>query len=440
MSERASRQRAAVSIPPMSEPITYYEWSAGERTHHPPLESCVRVDVCVIGGGFTGLAAALSLAERGYEVCLLEAKRIGYGASGRNGGQLGSGQRQGVRYLERAFGPSRARLMWDLAEEAKALLRSRIAEHAIDCHYRAGNLLAITRESFVDNLARECQHLARYYDYPHLQMLSRGEMRATVASSDYVAGRMDYGGGHLHPLRYALGLARAAVQRGVRIHEMSRVLSVQWAATPRALTAQGEVQADYVVFCTNAYADDSLEPRIGGRALPIVNHVLTTEALGEARMNDVIRNGACVHSSRFVVDYYRFSNDSRLIFGGGETYTARPPPDLKSFVRGHMLRVFPQLQDVRIDFAWSGWLAVSVNRLPVFGRVGARGFYAHGFSGHGVALSQIAGRLLAEAVAGDAERFDVMANVEHRRFPGGRWLRHPLMVAGMLWASLMDKL
>ena len=418
----------------------YYAWSVGPRARYPRLAQSLRVDVCVIGGGLTGLSAALELSERGFRVCVLESVQIGHGASGRNGGQLGSGQRRGVMELERRFGREQALRMWGLAEEAKAMVHQRIARYDIDCHYQAGNLLAITRERYVQAIEREGEHLARYYGYERLEMLSRGEMARTVASADYVAGQLDHGGGHLHPLRYVVGLARAACEAGVQLFEDTPATHIQWGTPTRVRTAEAEVTADYVLLCTNAYAEPRLEPRMVGAVLPIVNHVLATQPLDRAAMHEIIRNNACVHSTRFVVDYFRFSHDRRLIFGGGETYSAAPPLERKQFVRRHMLRVFPQLQALRIDFAWSGWLAVSLNRLPVFGRLGRAGFYAHGFSGHGLALSQVAGRLLAEVVAGDAERFDVMTRIKHRNFPGGRWLRHPLMMAGMLWYGILDRL
>lgn len=419
---------------------SYYEASCGPRHGFPALTEVLRTDVCVIGGGFSGLSAALHLAERGYQVVLLEAERVGFGASGRNGGQLGSGQRQDVEVLEQRFGEDTARVLWDLAEEAKAVVHERIRRHAIDCHWKPGNLLGITRARFVDEIQREAEHLARQYDYPHMEMLSLGQVRSLVDTADYVAGCLDHGAGHLHPLRLALGLAGAASEAGVRLFESTPATAVQWATPNRVSTPRGEVQAAHVVICTNGYTDHALEPRMTGRVLPIVNHVLATEPLPEQRAQALIVTDCSVHSTRFVVDYYRLSADRRMVFGGGETYGTAPPPDLKGFVRRYMLRTFPQLHDVAVEYAWSGWLAVSIDRLPEFGRLGSSGYYVQGFSGHGVALTQLAGRLLAEAVDGDASRFDVFASLPHRRFPGGPWLRHPLMVAGMLWYALRDRL
>jgi gamma-glutamylputrescine oxidase len=418
----------------------YYEATAGGGATFPALHGEVVADACVVGGGYTGLSAALHLAERGYSVVVLEARRVGSGASGRNGGQLGSGQRLGVLELEAALGRERTRALWELAEEARRLVAERIRRHGIDCHYRAGNMLAVTRQRYLADVEAEVRHLETHYGYREQELLDLGEMRRRVASAQYVAGCLDRGGGHLHPLRFALGLARAAADAGVRIFEHSAARRVQWGSPSRVLADGSSVRARHVLLCGNAYLPAELAPRLADRIMPIVNHLLATEPLGEARARDTILDGCCVHASKYVVDYFRFSHDHRLIFGGGETYGIRAPRELKAFVRRHMLRVFPQLADVRIDHAWSGRVAISMSRLPDFGRVGVNGWYVQGYSGHGVALSQIAGRLLAEAVAGTAERFDVFAGLPHRRFPGGRWLRQPLLVAGMLWYALRDRL
>ena len=285
----------------------------------------------------------------------------------------------------------------------------------------------------------EAEFCHRRFGYHGYRMLSRAEMREEVASTSYVGGRMDEGGGHLHPLRFVLGMAGAAVRAGARLFEGSRVERIRWGSPSQVCTAHGVVEADYVVLAGNAYLG-RLEPRIESRIMPIVNHVLVTEPLGEERARSLIRSGACVHSTKFVVDYYRCTADHRLLFGGGETYSDRPLGAPKTFVRRYMLRVFPQLADVRIDHAWSGRLAITMNRLPHVGRLAPSGFFAQGFSGHGVALTQIAGKLIAEAVAGTAERFDVLARLRHRAFPGGIWFRHPLLVLGMLYYVLRDKL
>ena len=418
---------------------SYYAATAPAGERHPALAGRETADVCVVGAGFTGISAALHLAERGYSVVVLEAARVGWGASGRNGGQVGSGVRESMGAFERSAGRSRAEALWALCEEAKAVIAERIARHRIRCDWRPGNLLASTRERYMGWIESEAEFCHRRFGYRGYRMLSRREMREEVASDCYVGGRMDEGGGHLHPLRFVLGMAAAAVRVGARVFEGSRVEGIRWGSPSQVSTVHGVVEAEYVVLAGNAYLG-RLEPRIESRIMPIVNHVLATEPLGERRACSLIRSGACVHATKFVVDYYRCTADHRLLFGGGETWTDRPLHDPGAFVRRYMLRVFPQLADVRIDHAWSGRLAITLNRLPHVGRLAPNGFFAHGFSGHGVALTQIAGKLIAEAVAGTAERFDVLAGLRHRAFPGGARLRHPLLVLGMFYYALRDKL
>ena len=420
-------------------PDSWYAATAPEVGRRRALAGRETADVCVIGAGFTGVSAALHLAERGYSVVVLEAARVGSGASGRNGGQVGSGMRQSMSALEQSCGPARAEALWALCEEAKALIAERIDRHRIQCDWQQGNLLASTRVRYMEWIANEAEFCHRRFGYRGYRVLSRAEMREAVASECYVGGRMDEGGGHLHPLRFVIGMAVAAEQAGVRIFEGSRVERIRWGSPSRVSTAQGVVDARYVVLAGNAYLG-RLEPRIESRIMPIVNHVLATEPLGEDRARALIPSGACVHSTKFVVDYYRCTADHRLLFGGGETYSDRPLDDPKAFVRRYMLRVFPQLADVHVDYAWSGRLAITMSRLPHVGRLDPNGFFAHGFSGHGVALTQIAGKLVAEAVAGTAERFDVLAGLRHRAFPGGARFRQPLLVLGMLYYMLRDKL
>lgn len=420
-------------------PDTYYAASANPHPRHPALEGEVEADVCVVGGGFTGVSAALHLAERGYRVVLVEAARVGWGASGRNGGQLGTGLRKDVIELEPRLGRARTRVLWDLAAEAMGIVTERIARHGIRCDYRRGNLLAATRERYIPELAAEAELLSAHYGYDGYRMLDRDAVRGIVASDQYCGGRMDTDGGHLHPLNFVLGMAAAAREAGVDIYEDTVVERVDWSDPPVVRSARGQVRSRYVLLCGNAYLGDA-EPRIAAKVMPIANHVLATEPLGEARARELIRDDCCVCATKFVVDYYRLSADHRMLFGGGETYSFEEPADIKGFVRRYMLAVFPQLADARIDYAWSGQLAVTMSRLPHFGRLGSTGFFVQGFSGSGVVMTQLAGRLMAEAVAGSAERFDVFASLPHRSFPGGKLLRKPLLVAGMLYYALKDRL
>jgi gamma-glutamylputrescine oxidase len=368
-------------------------------TDHPELEGDTACDVCVIGGGFTGLSAALHLAEQDYDVVLLEARRIGWGASGRNGGQLGSGQRKSQAELERMVGLEEARRLWHLAEEAKATVKERIRRHGIACDLRPGILRVACKPGHAQVLARQASYLRERYDYPHIRSVSREEVAAMLGTTIYHGGTLDSDAGHLHPLNYALGLARAAREAGARLFEGSPVTRVENAPRPRVVTATGRVRARYAVLACNGYLE-GLERRIAGKIMPINNFMLATESLGEARARGIIRDDIAVSDTKFVVDYYRLSADRRLLFGGGETYGRGFPADLKGFVRNYMLRVYPQLAEARIDYAWGGTLAITLNRLPGFGRLGPSLFYAQGFSGHGVALTSLAGKLIAEAVAG----------------------------------------
>jgi gamma-glutamylputrescine oxidase len=426
-------------VPPSGHPDSYYAATANATAPHPQLAGSVYADVCVIGGGFTGVSAALHLAERGYDVVLLEAARIGAGASGRNGGQVISGQRLGVSELEKAFGAERARLLWQLAEEAKATVRHRIARHAIACDLKPGALVAAHKPRDARRLERTAEHLAAAYDYPHARYVSGTGIAEMLATRRYFGGLLDAGACHLHPLNYVLGLADAAGGAGVRVFEHSRVRRIQRTRPPIVGTDQGRVEARFVVLAMNGYLG-ALMPQLAGWIMPINNFMLATAPLGESAARALIRNDVAVSDTKFVPDYFRLSADHRLLFGGGESYGPRFPEDIKGFVREYMLRVFPQLAGVAVEYGWGGTLAITRTRLPHFARLAPEIFVAHGYSGQGIALATLAGKLIAEAVAGTAERFDVMADLQLRRFPGGMLLRRPALVAGMLYYGLRDRL
>jgi gamma-glutamylputrescine oxidase len=432
-------QKARCRVLPSGHPQSYYAATANAMAAHAPLAGSVYADVCVIGGGFTGVSAALHLAERGYDVVLLEAARIGAGASGRNGGQVLSGQRIDVSELEKALGGERARLLWQLAEEAKATVRQRIAQHAIACDLKPGTLIAAHRPRDARRLERAAEHLAAAYDYPHARYVDGAELADMLATRRYFGGLLDAGACHLHPLNYVLGLADAALAAGVRVFEHSRVWRIQPTRPPIVEAEGGRVEARYVVLAMNAYLG-ALMPELAGWIMPINNFMVATAPLGEDAARALIRNDVAVADTKFVTDYFRLSTDHRLLFGGGESYGPRFPEDIKGFVRTYMLRVFPQLADIPIEYGWGGTLAITRSRLPHFARVAPEMFVAHGYSGQGIALATLAGKLIAEAVAGTAERFDVMADLGVRRFPGGTLLRRPALIAGMLWYGLRDRL
>jgi gamma-glutamylputrescine oxidase len=426
-------------VPPSGHPESYYAATANAMPEHPTLRGSVYADVCVIGGGLTGVSAALHLAERNFDVVLLEAARIGAGASGRNGGQVHSGQRLGVLALERMFGEERARLLWQLAEEAKVTVRHRIERHAIACDLRPGVLTAAHRPGDADALERTAERLAERYDYPHARYVSRDEIAEMLGTRRYHGGLLDRGACHLHPLNYVLGLADAALAADARLFEHSRALRIEATRPPIVATEHGRVEARYVVLAMNGYLG-ALVPELAGWIMPINNFMLATAPLGEAAARALIRDDVAVADTRFVLDYYRLSSDRRLLFGGGETYGPRVPGDIKSLVRRCMLRVFPQLADVAVDYGWGGTLAITRSRLPHFARLAPEVFVAHGYSGQGIALATLAGKLIAEAVAGTADRFDVMADLGLEPFPGGTLMRRPALIAGMLYYGLRDRL
>ena len=418
---------------------TWYEASARERPAWPVLDEDSRTDVCVIGGGYTGLSCALHLAERGYRPLLLEARRIGNGASGRNGGQLGSGHRRDQSTLERELGAERAKLLWSLAEEAKALVRSRIARHGIACDLKPGIAIAAHRPRHAHALAREAAHLQSRYGYDEIAVLDRAQLRAEVDTDDFHGGLLDRGAGHLHPLDYARGLARAAAEAGADIREGAPVTGLVPGVPCRVEAGPHTITADTVVLACNGYLD-ALDPGIGARAMPIDNFILATAPLGTARARALIPNDVAIVDTRFVVNYFRLSADGRLLFGGGESAGRRIPADPRPLVRRHMLRIFPQLADVRIDHAWGGTLAITRSRMPSIGRLSGGLTYAQGYSGHGVALATLGGALIAEAIGGTLERFDVFARLPQPLFPGGRIMRWPTLALALAYGALRDRL
>ncbi|MFT4151376.1 MAG: FAD-binding oxidoreductase [Paracoccaceae bacterium] len=419
-------------------PPSYYAATATPPAPFAPLKGAQKADVCVIGGGYTGLSAALHLAQAGLDVVLVEAHRVGFGASGRNGGQVGSGQRLDQDALEKMAGRENARRLWDMAEEAKALVRSLIADHAMPVAFHPGIAHACRTGAELRDMHRMAEKLHRDYGYDRLEALDRDGVRALIGSPRFVGGELDMGAGHVHPLNYALGLAQAAAKAGVRLHERSEVHRIERGAKPIVCTHAARLTCDHVVLACNGYLG-ALEPEIAARVMPINNFIVATEPLGDTAA-DVLARNVAVHDTKFVVNYWRLSDDKRLLFGGGETYGYRFPADIAALVRKPMVEIYPHLADVRLDYAWGGTLAITLNRMPCFRRVAPNILSASGYSGHGVALATLAGKVLAQAVAGQAGRFDLMANLPQPRFPGGAALRHPMLVLAMVWYSMRDRL
>jgi gamma-glutamylputrescine oxidase len=427
-----------VKMPLSRYPDSYYAATANHRLALPALHGEEQADVCVIGGGYTGLSSALHLAERGYRVVLLEAELIGWGASGRNGGQCTLGQRQPQEYLEEKFGRDEAHRLWDLGVEAVALVRGLIERYRIECDLKRGNLQVAAKHSDAEWFKGHAEKMQRDYGLD-CRFVEGEELRRLAGTDVFRGGLLENESAHLHPLNYALGLAAAAQSLGVQLFEQSRVLGYDRQSPTIVKTAQGQVRARYVVLACNGYLG-RLEPRVAGRIMPINNFVLATEPMDAARQQHFNPLDVCMYDAKFVVNYWKLTGDGRFLFGGGENYTRRFPSDIKAFVRKYLLQLYPAAHDLRIDFGWGGTLAVTMNRLPGFGRLPPDVYYAMGYSGHGVQIATLAGKLISEAVAGTAERFDVMARIPSPPFPGGTLLRWPGLVAGMLYHALKDRL
>ncbi|QPO13347.1 FAD-binding oxidoreductase [Thalassospira sp. A40-3] len=422
-------------------PDSYYAATANATAPFAKLEGDQTCDIVIIGGGFTGLSSALHLAERGYDVILLEAHRVGWGASGRNGGQVGSGQRREQDELEQMVGRDDAHKLWDIAEESKDVVKALIAKHNIQCDWKPGILHADHRARFVEHSRAYAEKLRAEYGYEDIRFVDCDEMRAMLGTEFYHGGSLDMGAGHLHPLNFALGLADAARAAGARIFEGAVVTSYENQAGKVTVKTKdgGVVSANKLILGCNGYLD-ALDDRVAKRVMPINNFVIATEPLGDDLARELIRDDVAVADSKFVINYYRLSADKRMLFGGGETYGYNFPRDIKAFVSPHMLEVYPQLKDVKIDYGWGGTLAITMNRMPFFEKIEDNIFTASGYSGHGVAMATLAGQIMADAVSGTMERFDVMANIKTPVFPGGKMLRFPMLVAAMLWYSIRDKI
>jgi gamma-glutamylputrescine oxidase len=423
----------------MPDPLndSYYRATANAWKTQPSLDSAIDCDVVVIGGGFTGLSAALACAEKGLSVILLEAQAIGFGASGRNGGQLIPGLRWSMREIDAEFGRERARAIFDLAWSAVGRVNDRVAKHDIQCDLKSGHLEAAYKPDHFGEMQREAEFLSREFGWDSVEVVAPADVGAHIKGGDYHGGVYDKKGGHFHPLNYALGLAKAALQAGVLIYENSFVqMPLDRGTYVEIQAGMGSLTANEVIIATDMWIGD-VAPELSSYTIPIMNYNIATAPLPDA--DHLLPSDAAVADSRFVLNYFRLSSDKRLIFGGGEKYVQTPPANIADFVRKHMVEVFPSLADTPIDYAWGGAVGVTANRLPHMGRKGNI-FYAHGFSGHGALVTTLAGELMAEAAVGTMERFDVFASLPHSRFPGGKWLARPLATLGLLYYAMQDRL
>ena len=403
------------------------------------LKGELQTDIAVIGGGIAGCSTALHLAKRGYRVALLEARCVGYGASGRSGGQTIFGLAASQKALAAQVGALDARRLFDLSVEALDLTQSLIREHGIDCDYRPNHVHVATKPRHLDELKQWIDELHDEYGYRSARLLDRAGLQSHVRSDRYLGGILDSRSGHLHPLKYTEGLARAAEAAGVRIFENTQALGYQDGREVVVRTARGSVRCRHLALCGNAYLGP-VAPALARRILGVGTYMIATQPLDPARARELLPSNAAIADINWILDYFRLSADQRILFGGRVSYSALQPPRLADSMRRRMVRIFPQTADLQVQYTWGGFLDISLSRAPDFGRLAANVFYLQGFSGHGMALTALAGKLVAEAVAGTAERFDVFARLPHRDFPGGPLFRRPSLMLAMLYYRLRDML
>lgn len=418
---------------------SYYAASANPSPERPPLTGAKEVDVCVIGAGYSGLSTALHLIEKGYQVAIIEGARVGWGASGRNGGQIVNGLNASLQTIKKRYGTQTATFVAGLVQEGGEIIRERIKTYDIKCDLKEKNIFTGLTKAHMREL-EERQNVWKAYGIDNQEMLDKNQLREHINSDLYEGGLIDHSGGHMHPLNLALGEAAAFEKLGGTIYEMSMVTGVDTdAVRPVVTTAKGSVTCKTLVLCGNAYLGHVV-PTLTSRVMPVSTQVMATEPLGEEFAHTLLPQDACVEDIRYILDYYRLSGDKRMLFGGGTVYGGADPSDIKSKLQKNMIKVFPQLKNAKIDYAWSGNFALSFSRVPQMGRIGNNTYFAHGYSGHGVTGSHTFGRILSEAIDGDLTRFDVFEKVPWYPFPGGRMFRVPYSMAGSWWYGLRDRL
>jgi glycine/D-amino acid oxidase-like deaminating enzyme len=417
---------------------SYYAATTNWQTDYPVLQGEHSCDVAVVGAGFTGVSAALHLAEWGYDVALIEAKRVGWGASGRNGGQLIDGF-VNIEKIEKRLGSDAGDIAYQIGVECRDIVLERIEKYSINCDLKFGFLDLALFPKDMDYFRSEIERKEQR-NYPHrMELIAKEDMRSVVGSDIYVGGLINRGNGHLHPLNLCIGETRAAEQNGARIFEQSPVTNIRHGASPRVETAEGVMHARQVVLAGNAYLGKT-EPKLYGSIIPAGSYIIATEPLSPELASEILPQDMAACDQRIGLDYFRLSADKRLLFGGLCNYSGRDPRDITATLRPKMLRVFPQLENAAIEYEWGGNIAISINRIPQMGRIKGNTYYAHGYSGHGVAPTHIAGRILAEAIAGDSARFDVFERIRHIKLPGGKWFANPALAIGMLYYRLKEVL
>lgn len=419
-------------------PSSYYAASANPTPVRETLNSNVETDVCIIGAGYTGLSTALFLLEHGFRVVILEAAKVGFGASGRNGGQIVNSYSRDIDAIERSVTNDKARLIGAMAFEGGRIIRERVACYSIECDLKNGGVFAALNKRQMHHLEAQ-KALWERYGYDQLEILDHDGIRNAVACERYIGGMLDHGGGHIHPLNLALGEAAAIESLGGVIYEQSPAIRIDHGSNPRVHTEGGQIAAKFVVVAGNAYLG-GLVPELAAKSMPCGTQVIATEPLAPELAESLLPQDYCVEDCNYLLDYYRLSADKRLIYGGGVVYGARDPADIESVIRPKMLKTFPQLQGTKIDFAWTGNFLLTLSRLPQVGRLGDNIYYSQGCSGHGVTYTHIAGKVIAEALKGQAERFDAFGSLPHYPFPGGQMFSAPFSALGALYYSLRDKI
>ncbi len=415
---------------------SYYAASAHPFAAQPPLDGDITVDVCVIGAGITGLTAALDLAERGYKVVIVEGERVGWGASGRSGGQFIHDYACGTYKLEKFVGKEDAAKHWQISVDATALIKDRVKKYGIQCDLHEGYATVALKERQRRDLIEYQELVASRYDYL-MQLWEKDQLRSVLDSDKYVAGLFDPLSGHLHPLNYTLGLAEAALKAGVRIAEQTRATRIEKGRKVRVHTARGIITCHQLVLGANCWLGDVV-PELDRKIMPVGTYIMATEPLGKERAQSLIKNNMGICDSNFVLDYFRLSADYRMLFGGRVSYSGLTPVALTSKLYSRMIEVFPQLDGVKADHTWGGFVDITMNRAPHFGRLDNNIYFAQGFSGHGIALTGMAGRMMADAIQGQSERFDLFDKIKHRDFPGGRAFRTPALVLAMAYFRMRD--
>lgn len=423
-------------------PKSYYAATCNDNVGFSALSGDETFDVCIVGGGFSGVATALHLSERGFKVCLLEQNLIGWGATGRNGGQIIGGYAHSLwehKEMEKTFGKEGGAAVWDMAVECVDIIKGWVEKYKIDCDMRFGYIDVAMKSSEMEVLKKAVDQLGEK-NYPYeTKIVDKNELSEHVVSDQYIGGRTNDGWGQVHVLNLVIGEARAAEKLGAKIYERAEVNDIIHGAKPRVVTSKGTITADYVVVTGNGYLGN-LVPKFASRVLPAGSYIVATEPLTDEQIANTVPQGIPVCDQRWALDYFRISEDKRMLFGGLSTYSGRHPKDISAALIPKMDKVFPQLKGIKIDYEWGGYMGIGLNRIPMVGRLSDNVYIATGYGGHGVAPTHMSAKLVAEAIAGQAERYDILASIKHPPFPGGKYLMKPAHTIGMTYYRMRDAL